>query len=559
MTQDPRQRQIELLKATQKAAARLESAREARDSMLKYLRLTMPDRNDPDDTALSGYVVTPQARLLTQLIEKVGRGEPFDVRDGQPIRNAAISIGPQTGKSQIISRAAPAWLSGRNPALNAILGSYNQDFANEFGDDVRSLVVSNAHKQVFPEYQLRKGGSAKDLLITTDGGKLAFVGVGGSGTGKPADVFVVDDPIRNDDDAQSEVYRERMWNWFTKVVSTRIHNESYVIVVHTRWHEDDLIGRLCDPDHPERNKKYAGIADDWLHINIPAVVEDERLAKALGLTLAIQQDPLVRSQFGVKPMAALWPQRFSLQFLAKQKRLDKRGFTALRMGKPAPEDGDYFHADDIVEYHSPDQLPKNLRIYGASDHAVSEKQKADSTVIGCVGVDDKDDIWVLPDLVWERMETDKTVEVLLDQFKRHRPALWWMESELISKSFGPFLHKRMLETKTYVTIDDVVPSKDKRTRARAIQGRMRMRKVHFPSFAPWYADARNQLMKFPYGTNDDFVDWLAHIGMGLTKEIAAPAGNDNEKVVQVGSIQWILAQTKKRERAEKARKAVAGW
>jgi len=134
-----------------------------------------------------------------------------------------------------------------------------------------------------------------------------------------------------------------------------------------------------------------------------------------------------------------------------------------------------------------------------------------------------------------------------------------MESELISKSFGPFLHKRMVETSTYTTIDAVVPSKDKRTRARAIQGRMRMGKVRFPAFAPWYSEFRKQLLTFPYATHDDAVDWLAHIGQGLMKEVAAPTERNDGKVVQVGSIQWILAQTKRRERAEKARKAVAGW
>ncbi len=556
VTQDPLQRILDLRKATQKAAARGEATRDARDSLLAFMRLTMPDPNDPDDVNLSKYQITPQARLLCQIMEKVEKRE-FMTKN--KARNVAISIGPQMGKSQIISRAAPAWMAGRNPGINMILGSYNQDFANEFGDDVRSIVNAPSYKQIFPEFDLRGGGKAKDLLITTAGGKLAFVGVGGSGTGKPADVFVVDDPIRNDDDAQSEVYRQRMWNWFTKVVSTRIHNESAVVVVHTRWHEDDLIGRLCDPDHPERKKKYAGIADDWLYINIPAIVEDPKLAEALGLTLTVQHDDLVRSQFGTKPIAALWPQRFSLEFLAKQKRLDKRGFTALRMGSPSPEDGEYFQASDIREYHSVDELPKNLRKYGASDHAVTEKQKNDASVIGCVGIDDQDDIWVLPDLVWDRMETDGIVETLLAKFKQHRPLLWWMESELISKSFGPFLHKRMTETNTYVTIDPVVPSKDKRTRARAIQGRMRMGKVHFPAFAPWWADFRNQLLKFPYATHDDAIDWLAHIGMGLMKEIAAPKPRTDGNVVRVGSIQWVLADTKRREQREKSRKAVAGW
>jgi predicted phage terminase large subunit-like protein len=540
--------QAELLKARK----RLEATTSARDNFIDYMRLTMPDRNDPDDVTLSQYQVTPQAQLLCQIIEKVERREP-------EYQRVAVSIGPQMGKSQILSRGAPAWMSGRNPTINMILGSYNQDFANEFGDDVRAIVTSAAHRQVFPEHELRKGGQAKDLLITTQGGKAAFVGVGGSGTGKPADVFIVDDPIRNDDDAQSEVHRARVWNWFTKVANTRIHNDSAVIIVHTRWHEDDLIGRACDPDHPERNKAYAGVADEWTYINLPAVVDDPKLAAALGLKLELQTDPLVVGQFGKKPMAALWPQRFSLNFLARQKRMDKRGFTALRMGKPAPEDGDYFKATDLVEYHSPADLPKNLRKYGASDHAVTEKQKNDASVIGCVGIDEDDDIWVLPDLVWDRMETDGVVEALLAQFKAHKPMLWWMESENISKSFGPFLRKRMYEEKTYVAIDPVTPSKDKKSRARSIQGRMRMHKVHFPAFASWWADAKNELLKFPYGTHDDFVDFMAHIGLGLTKEIAAPEEKTESNVVRVNSMQWLLAQTKKQERDSAQKKVFAKW
>src|SRR5262249_39432342 len=148
----------------------------------------------------------------------------------------------------------------------------------------------------------------------------------------------------------------------------------------------------------------------------------------------------------------------------------------------------------------------------------------------------------------DRMETDQTVEEILTQFKIHKPSLWWMESELISKSFGPFLRKRMRETKTYVTIDEVTPSKDKPTRARAIQGRMRMRKVRFPRFAPWWPQARAQLLRFPTGANDDFVDWLAHIGMGLTKEVTAHGEKPKAKEEATGSPMWILKESAKRAR-----------
>lgn len=522
---------------------------DARDSLLRYCQMQMPDPVDIEDPDLTRFVATPQAQLLCQIMEKVEAGK---------LKRVAVSIGPQLGKSQILSRAFPAWCVGRDPYRNLILGTYNQTFAEEFGGEVRDNIESPFHQSVFPNHRLTKG--ALDLLKTDVGGKTAFVGVGGSGTGKPADYFVVDDPIRSDEDAQSQLYRDRIWKWFNSVVFTRCHSRSGIVVVHTRWHSDDLIGRLCDPDHPERNKEYKGIADDWLYINIPAVVEDPKLARDLGLTLDVPEDPRVVEQFGTKPMSALWPDRKGLDFLAEAKRMDPRTFNALYMGRPTADDGEYFKSDWIVEYDAED-LPSlsDLQIYGASDHAVSEKQDRDPTVLGCVGVDSDENIWILPDIVWDRMQTDRTVEELLIQFKAHRPQLWWMESELISKSFGPFLHKRMTEERVFVTIDQVVPAKDKQTRARAIQGRMSMKKVRFPRFAPWFQDARKEILRFPYGAHDDFVDWISHIGMGLMKARGQRIVPANTNGPATGSIEWIMQSALKRARTEQRVAANEGW
>lgn len=530
------------------AAKRDLMARDARESMIAYMRYMSPDPDKPNDPMASAYEITPLARLLCQVIEKVDSGE---------LKRVAVSVGPQFGKSEPLSRKAPAWLSGKRPRRNMILGSYNDTFAQEFGDDVRTILQSENHHHVFQDYELKKGSEAKDNLKTVQGGKMAFVGVGGSGTGKPADIFFVDDPYKSDADAQSEAYREKVWRWFTGVAMARCHKNSAIIVVHTRWHEDDLIGRLCDPDHPEREKKYKGIADRWTYYNLPAVIQDPTLADALGLTLEPQTDPLIVEQFGTKPMVSLWENRKSLAFLAEAKQTDSRIFDALYMGRPAPDSGTYFVEDHLVEY-DPEELPANLRKYGASDHGVSTKQSADPTVLGCVGIDDKEDIWVLPDLVWERMPTDKTVEELILQMKTHSPMCWWLENEHISKAFGPFLIKRMHEENVFVTLDPKTPSKDKQTRARSIQGRMAMRKVHFPRFAHWWPAARQQLLKFPYGTNDDFVDWLSWIGLGLLSEFGASKTVET-KVVRVGSPAWVKAASAAKERKEQLEKSREGW
>ena len=189
-------------------------------------------------------------------------------------------------------------------------------------------------------------------------------------------MFLIDDPLKDAKEAGSPTVRNDLWEWYTKVAFTRCHAASAIVVIHTRWHEDDLIGKLCDPDNPHHDPV---IAKDCTYLNIPAIMGDNEVTKALGK----------------KPGDALWPKRFPIAHLETAKRMNPRGFSALYQGKPAPDDGDYFKKDMIVGYE-PSELPKNLRKYGASDHAVTEKQENDATVLGCCGIDEDDIIWILP-------------------------------------------------------------------------------------------------------------------------------------------------------------------
>ena len=388
------------------------------------------------------------------------------------------------------------------------------------------------------------------------GGRVSFLGRGGAGTGKPADLAIIDDPLKNAIEAESPTSRKALHDWFSKTVYARAKTSTAIIVIQTRWNEDDLIGRLCDPDHPDHDKE---LAAEWTYLNIPAVVSDPALADALGYKLEVPADPMVLSQFGGAPICSLWPERFTLRHLATAKKLNPVGFSALYMGKPSPDDGHYFKREHLVEYDAVD-LPRNLRKYGASDHATSAEQQNDADALGCIGVDDHDHIWVLPDVVWDRMETDAMVEEMIDQMARHQPMLWWAENEMILKSIGPFLRKRMQERKVYTPLDPITPAKELRIRARSIQGRMMMGMVHFPRFAPWWSEAKAQMLRFPFGAHDDFVSMMALFGLGLTKELKAPAADaEPEKIVKVGSIAWIRAQTKRRDAVAKSERRVAGW
>src|SRR3546814_2419110 len=178
------------------------------------------------------------------------------------------------------------------------------------------------------------------------------------------------------------LFRSELHAWYNKVIYSRVRATTAIIIIHTRWSEDDLIGRLCDPDHPEHDPSQA---KSGTYRNGPAVLKPGPLADALGAKLERSKDPDVVAAFGHEPIAALWPEEFPLRHLASAKALDPLGFGALYLGKPTPDDGYYFRKEHISEYDRGD-LPTNLRLYGASDHAVSEKQERDSTVLGIVRV-----------------------------------------------------------------------------------------------------------------------------------------------------------------------------
>jgi predicted phage terminase large subunit-like protein len=519
----------------------------AKDSLLDFAQLMRPDPDDVENPDASMFEVCPHHRLIAEALERVERGECLRL---------AISMPPQHGKSEQISRMFPAWLIGRKPFRKVMFGTYSQDFANTFGAEVREIMQSAQYQDIFPGVNLRSDSKAKDFLgVQGHGGQLAFIGRGGAGTGKPADLFVIDDPIKDDEEAQSPTLRDKVWQWFTKVAYTRCHKLSAIVIVHTRWHEDDLIGRMLDPDHPEHDPT---IAKDWTYLNIPAVITEPKLAEALGIEMAPPPSKRCIAEFGDKPMVALWGTRFSLDHLATAHRLNPRGFNALYMGTPSAEEGDYFKREWIKHYH-PDHLPDDLRIYAASDHALSEKQGADYTVLGCVGVDAEDNIYVLPELIWNRMQTDATVERMIWMMKHKKPVLWFAESDNIKKSIGPFLRKRMREERVYVPVFDMSTAKgDKVFRARSIQGRMAMGKVFFPPFAHWFQKAQNELLKFPNAAHDDFVDWLAWIGLGLDSEQGATGVAPASNIPKRGTFGW-LKWSSKRKAGRLDKNAQEGW
>jgi len=279
------------------------------------------------------------------------------------------------------------------------------------------------------------------------GSQLTFVGRGGSLTGRGGHLLVIDDPIKDRKEADSNLIRDNLWTWYTQVFMTRaMVDDVRVLLIQTRWHEDDLVGRLTDPYNPSYS---ASEAKKWEVINLPA--------------LAMEDDPLGRNEG-----EPLWPSRFGVPYLQGMQTQDNRGFSALYQGEPAPDTGLFFAPSEIIEYQSMKQVPEHLRYYGASDHAVSTEQWTDKTCLMIFGVDDQDNIWIMPETTLSKQPSNIQVEVMLKLIKQYKPLFWFAERGHVTKSIGPFLRKRMTEVKVYSSIVELTPVNDKQTRAQSI-------------------------------------------------------------------------------------------
>jgi predicted phage terminase large subunit-like protein len=510
------------------AAKRILKARQAKDSLIAFTEFTMPDQHDPDNPDKSRYDAQYFHKALAAAVEEVEAGR---------ILRLIVTFPPRHGKSELTSRRFPAYLMGRDPYRHVIFATYNQPFAEEFGTEVRSIMQSSAYAQVFPSATLKKGSASAGRLRTEQGGILAFVGRGGSSTGRGADFLIIDDPLKDRAEANSPVTREELWNWYNDTMSTRLMSDTgAIIIIMTRWHEDDLVGRLTDPENPHYNREEA---ESWKIINIPAIAGDDDV-------------------LGREPGAPLWPERFGLDYLESFRRRNPSGFSALYQQKPTPDDGDFFRSEMIVSAGA-EKFPKreNLRIYAASDHAVGVKQHNDYTCLLIVGVDQHDHIWLL-DCWWKKEKSDKVVEAMIDLMRKWKPLCWWAESGHISKSIGPFLFKRMREEKVFVSIREQVPAADKVTRAQSIAGRMSMQMVHFPKHAVWHERARQEMLKFPQARHDDFVDTMAHIGLGLDRMRRAPIEAQSVEAPKVGTFGWVKAEADRERKKSKLLLALGG-
>ena len=400
-----------------------------------------------------------------------------------------VCMPPGSAKSTYASTLFPVWYMAKHPRHCVIAASHTAELAERFGRRVRNTMIEHSATlgvDVSPD------SAAAGRWETTEGGEYFAAGVGGSVTGRRADLVIVDDPVRSRQDADSKVVSDRTWEWWKSDLSTRMKPGAKVVLIMTRWAEDDLGGRCLD--------EMAAGGRPWRVLRLPMEAEsDDPLGRAVG-------EPL-------------WPEWFTDNMRSDAKR-DARTWSALYQQSPSPDTGSYFLKDWL---HPVTSMPPrdSLRIYGGSDYAVTS-DGGDYTVHAVVGMDADGKLWLL-DLWRAQASADVWVDAFCALVRTWKPMAWAEEQGQIRAGIGPFLTRAMREKQAFVMRCDFPTRGDKSVRAQSIRGRMAVDGLRIPANAPWRTDFETELMQFPVGKHDDQCDALGLVGQLLDKMIAPEA------------------------------------
>jgi predicted phage terminase large subunit-like protein len=452
-----------------------------------------------------GWVHADIARRLERFLEQVERRES---------PRLLLALPPRTGKSKLASEEFPGWAIGKHPEWEFISSSYNVALPATFSRRIRDRVRDPAYQALFPTMQLHEESQSVEVWQTTAGGAYRAAGVGGGITGQGAHIAVVDDPIKNWEEADSAVIREALWDWYMSTLHSRLAPGGGVLVIQTLWNDDDLAGRLqaaakeggdqfevvLYPAINETHDEYLG-PDGWEILRVPP-----GMAPPAGSTL-------------LRPvMTALHPERYSLEELLAKKRNyealgQRRMWSALYQQNPIPEDGEQFTRDMFVYI---EKLPSltGMYVFQSWDFAITEKQTSDWTVGYCMAVDWDGNLYEL-DVVRFRSGDNTVIADAICNFHKK----WSAVANLVSVGFeNGQIWKGIKSTVIQQAKDrkiksfnyyEMNPLTDKKVRAGPLRGQMQLHRVKMLKNAPWREQVDAELIRFPGGKNDDIVDGAA--------------------------------------------------
>lgn len=332
--------------------------------------------------------------------------------------------------------------------------------------------------------------------------------------GKRPDLIVCDD-LENDEVVLNSERREKFKKWFLNALLPCRSERGIVRVVGTILHLDSLLENLMPKDWDRRQ-----VADGRI------VVEDLRSYHNPAKKLTSWSSYRYKAHtpnFEHILWPAMWPRKRLESVRATYlEQGNPEGYSQEYLNYPIDESVSFFRKEDFKDYKPDvlDTLP--LKHYVAVDLAISEKTRADYSVFA-VGALDAEGRLYIRDIIRERMDAKTIVDTLFALHQRYDPELFTIEGSMIEKSIGPFLTEEMGKRNTYFTVNTATPTKDKETRARSIQARIRAGTVFFPKTADWYSELEQEMRQFPKSRHDDQVDALAWLGLTLDKMVLAPS------------------------------------
>ena len=470
-------------------------------------------RSDLDTYAMErGFWPAKHHQILTNMLTRVIRGEQ---------KRGMVFQGPGTAKSTYTSRLAPPWAFGQatphGMPWDIVACSHTAELAEDFSRVVRGYVRDDPNLLGF--------GLDAELTgirhwATTKGDHYRCAGVGQGIAGRRGDLGIIDDPVPNREDAESETARRKTWNWYCDDFRPRLKPEASILLVMTRWHDDDLAGRILPASWNGESGMFQARDGEWWEVISMQSLSDGAAGDPLGRT-------------GVDE--SVWPEWMPIPWLQQARAsMSPRSWSAMHQQRPSPESGDYFQRAWMGRYT---KIPQGCRFFMASDWAVSDSETADWTAHVVVGVDASNRLYVAD--LWRGQATlDKTIDAGLDLVAKWKPACWLDERGVILRVVdGPRL-ARMRERNIHCPTEQYTRTTDKAAVARGIQGRWSQGMVMLPEQAPWLADLEHELLRFPAGKHDDQVDALALIGLHLDKVVAPP----KVALRQVIAPQWGLGR-----------------
>lgn len=423
----------------------------ARNDLAVYASMMWPE-----------FQLAPHHRLIVDELERVDRGR---------CDRLMISLPPRHGKTMLVQFFA-AWFLGRHPGRSVITTSYGAELAEDSGRRIRGLVNSPLHHAIFPNCRTVNDSNAAHRFGLIAGGNFFAVGAGGVLTGRGADLLLIDDPIKSREQAYSSAERRSLQAWYGSTAYTRLQPGGAVILIQTRWHQDDLAGWLLR-EHTFEN---------WRVVSLPATAEPG--------------DPLGRGEG-----APLWPERFSRNDLDRiRAAVGSAAWASLYQQRPTLDEGAVFKRQWWRSYTN--QPTHHQRLILSLDTAFKAKKSADYSVIEIWG-EGQDGYYLLH--VWrERVEFPALKKQVVLFAENWKPNAVLVEDAASGQSL-----LQALQSETRLPVLGVKPLGDKLARAAAVSPLIESGRVFFPASAGWLADFMDEVSSFPASPHDDMVDCLS--------------------------------------------------